>query len=49
MSIGSVSIMPETGDASGGDTAVGRFPLRLSPELRIFSEDMQKVTKVGNC
>jgi hydroxyacylglutathione hydrolase len=40
---GSVSIVLETGDAFVGDLAMGEFPLRLSPGLPIFAEDMQQV------
>jgi len=40
---GSVSVLLETGDAFVGDLAMNGFPLRLSPGLPIFAEDMQKV------
>jgi hydroxyacylglutathione hydrolase len=40
---GSVSIVLETGDAFVGDLAMNAFPLRLSPGLPIFAEDLQKV------
>jgi glyoxylase-like metal-dependent hydrolase (beta-lactamase superfamily II) len=40
---GSVSIVLETGDAFVGDLAMGEFPLRLSPGLPIFAEDMRQV------
>lgn len=40
---GSVSILLETGDAFVGDLAMNAFPLRLSPGLPIFAEDLQKV------
>lgn len=42
-SMGSVSILLETGDAFVGDLAMGEFPLRLSPGLPIMAEDMKKV------
>ena len=42
-SMGSVSVLLETGDAFVGDLAMNEFPLRLSPGLPIFAEDMQKV------
>jgi len=42
-SSGSVSILLDTGDAFVGDLAMNAFPLRLSPGLPIFAEDMQKV------
>ncbi len=40
---GSVSVLLETGDAFVGDLAMNKFPLRLSPGLPIFAEDVQKV------
>ena len=40
---GSVSVLLETGDAFVGDLAMNGFPLRLSPGLPIFAEDIQKV------
>jgi len=40
---GSVSILLDTGDAFVGDLAMNAFPLRLSPGLPIFAEDLQKV------
>ncbi len=42
-SMGSVSVLLETGDAFVGDLAMNKFPLRFSPGLPIFAEDMQKV------
>jgi hydroxyacylglutathione hydrolase len=42
-SMGSVSVLLDTGDAFVGDLATNEFPLRLSPGLPIFAEDMQKV------
>ncbi|MCX5827710.1 MAG: MBL fold metallo-hydrolase [Deltaproteobacteria bacterium] len=42
-SMGSVSVMLDTGDAFVGDLAMNEFPLCLSPGLPILAEDMQKV------
>ena len=42
-SMGSVSVLLETGDALVGDLAMNGFPLRSGPGLPIFAEDMQKV------
>ncbi len=42
-SIGSVSVLLETGDAFVGDLAMNKFPMRLSPGLPILAEDMQQV------
>ena len=42
-SMGSVSVLLETGDAFVGDLAMNGFPLRSGPGLPIFAEDMQKV------
>ncbi|MFO7601258.1 MAG: MBL fold metallo-hydrolase [Candidatus Desulfacyla sp.] len=42
-SIGSVSVLLETGDAFVGDLAMRAFPLRLSPGLPVLAEDMQQV------
>ncbi len=42
-SSGSVSIVLDTGDAFVGDLAMNAFPMRLSPSLPIFAEDLQKV------
>jgi hydroxyacylglutathione hydrolase len=40
---GSVSILLGTGDAFVGDLAMNAFPLRLSPGLPIFAEDVHEV------
>jgi glyoxylase-like metal-dependent hydrolase (beta-lactamase superfamily II) len=40
---GSVSVLLETGDALVGDLAMSGFPLRLSPGLPIFAEDLGQV------
>jgi glyoxylase-like metal-dependent hydrolase (beta-lactamase superfamily II) len=40
---GSVSVLLETGDAFVGDLAMSGFPLRLSPGLPIFAEDLGQV------
>jgi hydroxyacylglutathione hydrolase len=40
---GSGSILLDTGDAFVGDLAMNAFPLRLSPGLPIFAEDVHKV------
>jgi len=42
-SMGSVSVLLETGDAFVGDLAMNGFPLRYGPGLPIFAEDMQMV------
>ncbi len=42
-SMGSVSVLLETGDAFVGDLAMSEFPLRLRPGLPILAEDMKKV------
>lgn len=42
-SSGSVSVLLETGDVFVGDLAMNGFPLRLSPGLPIFAENLQKV------
>ncbi len=42
-SIGSVSVLLETGDAFVGDLAMNGFPLRLNPGLPILAENMEKV------
>jgi hydroxyacylglutathione hydrolase len=42
-SMGSVSVLLDTGDAFVGDLAMSEFPLRFSPGLPIVAEDMQKV------
>ena len=41
-SSGSVSVLLETGDAFVGDLAMNKFPLRFSPGLPIFAEDLQR-------
>jgi len=41
--MGSVSVLLETGDAFIGDLAMSGFPLRLNPGLPIFAEDITKV------
>lgn len=40
---GSVSVVLETGDAFVGDLAMNGLPLRLSPGLPIFAEDLSRV------
>jgi hydroxyacylglutathione hydrolase len=40
---GSVSLLLDTGEAFVGDLAMNAFPLRLSPGLPIFAEDLHKV------
>jgi hydroxyacylglutathione hydrolase len=42
-SMGSVSILLESGEAFVGDLAMSEFPLRLTPGLPILAENMQKV------
>jgi len=44
-SIGSVTVLLETGDAFVGDLAMGGFPLRFSPGLPILAKDMKQVRK----
>jgi glyoxylase-like metal-dependent hydrolase (beta-lactamase superfamily II) len=39
---GSVSVLLETGEAFVGDTGMNQFPLRLSPGLPIFADDIEK-------
>ena len=41
--MGSVSVLLETGDAFVGDLAMNGFPFRLRPGLTILAEDNQKV------
>lgn len=41
-SSGSVSVLLETGEAFVGDLAMSQPPLRFSPGLPIFAEDMEK-------
>jgi glyoxylase-like metal-dependent hydrolase (beta-lactamase superfamily II) len=40
--MGSVSVLLDTGDALVGDLAMNEFPLCLSPRLPIFAEDLEK-------
>jgi glyoxylase-like metal-dependent hydrolase (beta-lactamase superfamily II) len=40
---GSVSVLLDSGQAFVGDLAMNMFPLRLSPGLPIFAEDMRQV------
>jgi glyoxylase-like metal-dependent hydrolase (beta-lactamase superfamily II) len=40
---GSVSVLLDTGDAFVGDLAMSSFPLRLSPGLPIFADDIKEV------
>jgi len=42
-SMGSVSVLLETGDAFVGDLAMNGLPMRIGPGLPIFAEDLQKV------
>ncbi|MCD4701989.1 MAG: MBL fold metallo-hydrolase [Candidatus Aegiribacteria sp.] len=42
---GSLSVLLHSGDAFVGDLAMNMFPLRLSPGLPIFAEDMSAVIK----
>ena len=42
-SIGSVSVLLETGDVFVGDLAMNKFPLRFSPGLPIFADDLRQV------
>lgn len=42
-SMGSVSVLLETGEAFVGDMAVNMFPLSLGPGLPIFAEDLRKL------
>jgi glyoxylase-like metal-dependent hydrolase (beta-lactamase superfamily II) len=44
-STGSVSVLLDTGDAFVGDLTMNSFPLRLSPGLPIFAENIQEVKK----
>jgi glyoxylase-like metal-dependent hydrolase (beta-lactamase superfamily II) len=44
-SMGSVSVLLETGDAFVGDLAMNGLPLRIGPGLPIFAEDLQEVKK----
>jgi hydroxyacylglutathione hydrolase len=40
---GSVSVLLETGDAFVGDLAMSQVPIRFSPGLPIFADDLEKV------
>ena len=42
-SLGSVSVLLDTGDAFVGDMAMNMFPLTLKPGLPIFAEDFDKL------
>ena len=42
-SLGSVSILLETGEAFVGDLAISQPPVRFSPGLSIFAEDIEEV------
>jgi glyoxylase-like metal-dependent hydrolase (beta-lactamase superfamily II) len=42
-SMGSVSVLLDSGDALVGDMAMSAFPLRLRPGLPIFAEDLPRV------
>jgi len=44
-SMGSVSVLLETGDAFVGDLAMNGFPMSIGPGLPIFAEDLQKVKR----
>ena len=44
-SSGSVSVLLETGEAFVGDMAMNMFPLRFSPGLPIFAEDLVKLNE----
>lgn len=44
-SSGSVSVLLDTGEALVGDLAMNKFPLRLSPGLPIFADDIEIVKK----
>jgi glyoxylase-like metal-dependent hydrolase (beta-lactamase superfamily II) len=44
-SLGSVSVLLNTGDAFVGDLAMSAFPACLSPGLTIFADDFQKLKK----
>jgi hydroxyacylglutathione hydrolase len=46
--MGSVSVLLETGDALVGDLAMNGFPLRLGPGLPTAAEDMQRVKESWN-
>ena len=40
--VGSVSVLLETGEALVGDLAMNAFPLRLGPGLPVFAEDVER-------
>jgi len=42
-SLGSVSVLLESGEAFVGDMAMSGLPLRLTPGLPIFAEDLEKL------
>jgi glyoxylase-like metal-dependent hydrolase (beta-lactamase superfamily II) len=42
---GSVTVLLESGEAFVGDLAMNRFPLRLSPGLPIFADDVDQVVR----
>jgi glyoxylase-like metal-dependent hydrolase (beta-lactamase superfamily II) len=44
-SAGSMSVLLDSGEAFVGDLAMNRFPLRLTPGLPIFAEDMSQIKK----
>ena len=44
-SVGSVSVLLETGDAFVGDLAMNIFPLRLGPGLPLFADDIRQVKR----
>jgi glyoxylase-like metal-dependent hydrolase (beta-lactamase superfamily II) len=44
-SAGSVSILLDSGEVFVGDLAMNKFPLRLSPGLPIFAEDLPTVVE----
>lgn len=43
--MGSVSVLLETGEAFVGDLAMNKLPLRLTPGLPIFAENVPKMTE----
>jgi hydroxyacylglutathione hydrolase len=47
-SSGSVSVLLETGDAFVGDLAMNMFPLRFTPGLPIFADDLDTVKESWN-
>ncbi len=44
-SSGSVSVLLETGEAFVGDLAMNALPLRFSPGLPVFGDDVDRVKK----